>query len=74
VKYKNRFWSRFSFEEVKDQDQTGLSSTIHIQYISTFYAKLVWWNNIPGVAEIYGMIFHFNSDRNFKQFWATSTT
>jgi hypothetical protein len=19
----------------------------HIQYISTFYAKLVWWNNIP---------------------------
>jgi hypothetical protein len=19
----------------------------HTQYISTFYAKLVWWNNIP---------------------------
>ena len=39
-----------------------------IQYISTFYAKLVWWNNIPGVAEIYGMIFRFNKDRNFKHF------
>ena len=41
----------------------------HIQYISTFYAKLVWWNNIPEVAEIYRMIFNLNNDRNFKQLW-----
>ena len=40
----------------------------YIQYISTFYAKLVWWNTIPWVAEIYGMIFRFDNNRNFKQF------
>jgi hypothetical protein len=27
MKYKNRFWSRFSLKEVKNRDRTGLSST-----------------------------------------------
>ena len=40
----------------------------YIPYISTFYAKLVWWNNIPWVAEIYDMIFCFDNNTNFKQF------
>jgi hypothetical protein len=35
VKYKNRFWSRFSFEEVKDRDRTGLSSTINTHFHSS---------------------------------------
>jgi hypothetical protein len=30
----------------------------HIQYILIFYAKLIWWKNIPWVAEKYGMFLH----------------
>ena len=42
------FWS-LSFKHLRYE--------FHIQYILIFYAKLIWWNNIPGVLKIYRMFF-----------------
>ena len=38
-----------------------------MQYILTFYAKLIWRNNIPGMAENISCFSALDNDRNFKQ-------